>query len=74
MTIIFVIAGSIIKIFISVPTIKKYLTLICAFALEYHQIQMIRDPERQMEMVGVPEEYLSGHAFHLYHLSSPDET
>ncbi|KAF8041497.1 hypothetical protein BT93_A0179 [Corymbia citriodora subsp. variegata] len=40
---------------------------------EYRQIQMIRDPEQQMELVGVPEEYLSGHAFHLYHLSSPNE-
>ncbi|XVF75920.1 hypothetical protein PTKIN_Ptkin13bG0225600 [Pterospermum kingtungense] len=38
------------------------------------QIQMIRDPKQQIEMVGVPEEHLSGHAFHLYHLSSPDQT
>lgn len=43
-------------------------------SFDMDQIQMIRDPEQQMEMVGVPEEYLSGHAFHLYHLSSPDET
>ncbi|XVE61271.1 hypothetical protein DITRI_Ditri06bG0026300 [Diplodiscus trichospermus] len=38
------------------------------------QIQMIRDPKQQIEMVGVPEEHLSGHAFHLYHLTSPDQT
>ena len=38
------------------------------------QIQMIRDPQRQLEMVGVPEEHLSGHAFHMYHLTSPDQT
>ncbi|XP_010526968.1 PREDICTED: 4-hydroxy-tetrahydrodipicolinate reductase 2, chloroplastic [Tarenaya hassleriana] len=38
------------------------------------QIEMIRDPQQQIEMVGVPEEHLSGHAFHLYHLTSPDET
>jgi len=25
-------------------------------------------------MVGVPEEHLSGHAFHMYHLTSPDDT
>ncbi|XP_030528130.1 4-hydroxy-tetrahydrodipicolinate reductase 1, chloroplastic [Rhodamnia argentea] len=43
-------------------------------SFDMDQIQMIRDPEQQMEMVGVPEEHLSGHAFHLYHLSSPDET
>ncbi|MBA0818060.1 hypothetical protein Gohar_025585 [Gossypium harknessii] len=35
---------------------------------------MIRDPKQQVEMVGVPEEHLSGHAFHLYHLTSPDQT
>lgn len=35
---------------------------------------MIRDPKEQVELVGVPEEYLSGHAFHLYYLSSPDKT
>ncbi|KAL6970892.1 4-hydroxy-tetrahydrodipicolinate reductase 2, chloroplastic [Sarracenia purpurea var. burkii] len=38
------------------------------------QIQQIRDPKQQIEMVGVPEEHLSGHAFHLYHLTSPDQT
>ncbi|KAG2285005.1 hypothetical protein Bca52824_044609 [Brassica carinata] len=38
------------------------------------QIQLIRDPKQQVEMVGVPEEHVSGHAFHLYHLTSPDET
>ncbi|XP_065862039.1 4-hydroxy-tetrahydrodipicolinate reductase 1, chloroplastic-like [Euphorbia lathyris] len=38
------------------------------------EIQMIRDPSQQIEMVGVPEEHLSGHAFHMYHLTSPDET
>ncbi|CAK9187965.1 unnamed protein product [Ilex paraguariensis] len=25
-------------------------------------------------MVGVPKEFLSGHAFHMYHLESPDKT
>ncbi|KAL9232368.1 hypothetical protein vseg_007488 [Gypsophila vaccaria] len=38
------------------------------------QIQLVRDPQQQVEMVGVPEEHLSGHAFHLYHLTSPDQT
>lgn len=38
------------------------------------QIQLIRDPQQQLEMVGVPEEHLSGHAFHMYHLTSPDQT
>ncbi|XP_074310972.1 4-hydroxy-tetrahydrodipicolinate reductase 2, chloroplastic-like [Silene latifolia] len=38
------------------------------------QIQLVRDPQQQIEMVGVPEEHLAGHAFHLYHLTSPDQT
>ncbi|MFQ6631866.1 hypothetical protein Gotur_010030 [Gossypium turneri] len=38
------------------------------------QIQMIRDPKQQIEMMGVVEEHLSGHACHLYHLTSPDQT
>ncbi|XP_050203921.1 4-hydroxy-tetrahydrodipicolinate reductase 2, chloroplastic [Mercurialis annua] len=43
-------------------------------AFDMDTIQMIRDPEQQIEMVGVPEEHLAGHAFHMYHLTSPDET
>ncbi|XP_044982209.1 probable 4-hydroxy-tetrahydrodipicolinate reductase 2, chloroplastic isoform X2 [Hordeum vulgare subsp. vulgare] len=34
----------------------------------------IRDPEQQLYMVGVPEEHIDGHAFHLYHLTSPDDS
>jgi len=37
------------------------------------QMVKIRDPEQQLEMVGVPEEHIQGHAFHLYHLTSPDD-
>ncbi|KAK6244067.1 hypothetical protein QUC31_010476 [Theobroma cacao] len=43
-------------------------------SFDMDQIQMIRDPKQQIEMVGVPEEHLAGHAFHLYCLTSPDET
>lgn len=43
-------------------------------SFDMDQIQKIRDPEQQVQMVGVPVEYLNGHAFHMYHLSSPDET
>lgn len=39
-----------------------------------NQVQLIRDPRLQVEMVGVPEEHLLGHAFHMYHLTSPDGT
>ncbi|XP_078166821.1 putative 4-hydroxy-tetrahydrodipicolinate reductase 1, chloroplastic isoform X1 [Carex rostrata] len=41
---------------------------------DMNEIKMIRDPEEQINMVGVPEEHLAGHAFHLYNLASPDET
>ncbi|KAI3907030.1 hypothetical protein MKW92_008610 [Papaver armeniacum] len=41
---------------------------------ELDQMQQIRNPEQQLEMVGVPEEHLQGHAFHVYHLTSPDKT
>jgi 4-hydroxy-tetrahydrodipicolinate reductase len=37
-------------------------------------IVMERNPQRQREVWGVPEEYLSGHAWHTYTLVSPDNT
>lgn len=43
-------------------------------SFELEQVQLIRDPKLQVEMVGVPEEHLLGHAFHMYHLTSPDGT
>ncbi|CAL5416880.1 unnamed protein product [Camellia sinensis] len=43
-------------------------------SFELDKIRRIRDPKQQMEIVGVPEEHLSRHAFHLYHLTSPDQT
>lgn len=41
---------------------------------DMNRIVKIRDPEQQLEMVGVPEEHIQGHAFHLYHLTSPDDS
>lgn len=38
------------------------------------QIEKERDPERQANMLGVPETYLSGHAWHTYTLTSADGT
>ena len=37
-------------------------------------IQMERDPEVQRKQWGVPEAYLSGHGWHTYRLTSPDQT
>lgn len=36
-------------------------------------ITMIRDPDIQLKL-GVPKDALTGHAYHTYHLSSPDKT
>jgi 4-hydroxy-tetrahydrodipicolinate reductase len=33
-----------------------------------------RDPEIQKNVMGIPEEYLSGHGWHTYHLDSNDKT
>ncbi|XP_057454748.1 4-hydroxy-tetrahydrodipicolinate reductase 2, chloroplastic-like [Lotus japonicus] len=43
-------------------------------SFDMDEIELIRDPQQQLEMVGVPEEHLAGHAFHMYHLTSPDDT
>lgn len=43
-------------------------------SFDLDEVQLIRDPKQQVEMVGVPEEHLLGHAFHMYHLTSPDGT
>jgi 4-hydroxy-tetrahydrodipicolinate reductase len=38
------------------------------------KIQMERDPERQRNKWGIPKAYLSGHGWHTYRLTSPDQT
>ncbi len=38
------------------------------------QIEKERDPERQLNLWGVPPSHLSGHAWHTYALVSPDST
>ena len=38
------------------------------------KIQMERDPDVQTKKWGIPEAYLSGHGWHTYHLTSPDQT
>ncbi|KAK4379020.1 hypothetical protein RND71_000882 [Anisodus tanguticus] len=43
-------------------------------SFDLDEVQLIRDPVQQVEMVGVPEEHLLGHAFHMYHLTSSDGT
>lgn len=41
--------------------------------LEQGDIEKVRDPVRQLDR-GVPREYLDGHAWHTYRLTSPDKT
>ncbi|KAF6993780.1 hypothetical protein CFC21_010620 [Triticum aestivum] len=43
-------------------------------SFDLNEVNLVRDPEEQLAIVGVPEEHLGGHAFHNYHLTSPDET
>jgi 4-hydroxy-tetrahydrodipicolinate reductase len=38
------------------------------------QIEKERDPERQQNMWGVPADYLQGHGWHTYTLTSPDDS
>lgn len=41
---------------------------------EEEDIRKVREVKQQMEEMNVPEEHLSGHAFHTYTLTSEDET
>ena len=41
-----------------------------AFSLE--DIEKVRGEEDSMSRMGVPEEYIPGHAYHTYKLTSPD--
>jgi 4-hydroxy-tetrahydrodipicolinate reductase len=43
-------------------------------AFNADQIDMERDPQRQLNEWGIPADYLNGHAWHTYTLVSPDET
>jgi 4-hydroxy-tetrahydrodipicolinate reductase len=43
-------------------------------AFSADEIQMERDPEIQTKKWGIPETYLSGHGWHTYRLTSPDQT
>ncbi|EPS68993.1 hypothetical protein M569_05773, partial [Genlisea aurea] len=43
-------------------------------SFDLEQVEKIRDRESQVEILGIPEEHLSGHAFHTYRLTSPDGT
>jgi len=38
------------------------------------RIEMVRDPEAQKNVWGIPEEHLGGHGWHTYTLTSPDRT
>ena len=38
------------------------------------QIVKIRDPSTQQDRLGIPDQYLTGHAYHTYQLTSEDGT
>lgn len=37
-------------------------------------ITKVREPSQQEEIFGIPSQYLTGHAYHTYHLQSADGT
>lgn len=39
-----------------------------------NQIRKVRDRVTQLEVMGVPEDALDGHAYHTYTLTSPDDS
>lgn len=41
-------------------------------AFDMEEIEMVRDPKRQIEEMKVPEAHLNGHAYHTYQVVSPD--
>ncbi|KAF3327081.1 putative 4-hydroxy-tetrahydrodipicolinate reductase 2 [Carex littledalei] len=41
---------------------------------DVRRIRKYRDPMKQLQMIGVPEEHLGSHAFHFYCLTSPDDS
>lgn len=42
--------------------------------LEKEQIIMVRDPAVQEKEMGIPAQYLGGHGYHTYTMTSPDGT
>lgn len=65
--------GSLFEFFSVHIFVLQYGAIDELFIFLVKQIHMVRDPEDQIN-IGVPEEYLSGHAFHVYNLTSPDKT
>lgn len=53
--------------------VKACMTRLPGGVLEQGDIEKVRDPVRQLDR-GVPREYLDGHAWHTYRLTSPDKT
>ena len=42
------------------------------FVLIQSNVEKVRDPSEQISRIGVPEDAVTGHAFHTYHLTSAD--
>jgi 4-hydroxy-tetrahydrodipicolinate reductase len=52
--------------------VESFNDLGCGFDIK--DVELVRDVPNQVGKMGVPEEFLLGHAFHTYRLSSPDNT
>ncbi len=57
-------------------TAKMMVSYFNALGIPYtiDDIEKERDPETQKEKWGIPEAFLSGHGWHTYHLTSPNQT
>ena len=52
--------------------VESFNDLGCGFDIK--DVELVRDVPNQLGKMGVPEEFLLGHAFHTYRLTSPDNT
>jgi len=52
--------------------VESFNDLGCDFDIS--QVELVRDVPTQIGRMGVPEEFLLGHAYHTYRLTSPDNT
>ena len=52
--------------------VESFNDLGCDFDIS--EVELVRDVPTQLDRMGVPEEYLLGHAYHTYRLTSPDKT
>lgn len=53
---------------------QAWADVLCAIPSLQADIIRVRDPSQQEGQMQIPQQYLTGHAYHTYHLTSPDGT